>query len=71
MLHCECGFEARAEHEEELVAEVRRHALEAHSMVLSHDDAALLVASVKPGANAPYPVPRETTSRTGSRKEEQ
>ena len=43
MLHCECGFEARAADEEGLIAEVRRHAVEAHCMPLSHDDALLLV----------------------------
>ena len=42
MLRCECGFEARASDEEGLVAEVRRHAVEAHGMALSHDDAVLL-----------------------------
>ena len=42
MLHCECGFEARAADEEGLVAEVRRHAREAHGMALSHDEALLL-----------------------------
>ena len=43
VLRCECGFDARAADEEGLVAEVRRHAAEAHCMPLSHDDALLLV----------------------------
>lgn len=43
MLHCECGFEARAADENGLVAEVQRHAREAHSMALSRDEALLLV----------------------------
>lgn len=42
VLQCDCGFEARAEHEDELVAEVRRHAWEAHGMALSPDQALLL-----------------------------
>ena len=42
VLHCDCGFEARAAGEEELVAEVQRHAREAHGMALSHDEALLL-----------------------------
>jgi hypothetical protein len=42
VLHCDCGFEARAEDEEGLVAEVQRHAREAHGMALSHDEALLL-----------------------------
>lgn len=42
-IKCECGFAARAADEEGLVAEVRRHAAEAHCMPLSHDEAVLLV----------------------------
>jgi hypothetical protein len=42
-IRCECGFDARATDEEGLVAEVRRHAAEAHCMPLSHDEAVLLV----------------------------
>jgi Protein of unknown function (DUF1059) len=43
VIGCHCGFEARSEHEEGLVAEVQRHASEAHGMPLSHDEALLLV----------------------------
>jgi hypothetical protein len=43
VLHCECGFEARAADEDGLVANVRRHAREAHSMALSREEALLLV----------------------------
>jgi hypothetical protein len=43
VIHCHCGFEARAEHEDGLVTEVQRHAVEAHGMALSHDEALLLV----------------------------
>jgi Protein of unknown function (DUF1059) len=42
VLRCDCGFEARAEQDNELVAEVRRHASEAHGMALSPDEALLL-----------------------------
>jgi hypothetical protein len=42
MIHCDCGFEARATHEQGLVAEVRRHASEAHGMALTHEEALLL-----------------------------
>lgn len=42
VLHCDCGFEARATNEDGLVAEVQRHAREAHGMALSHDEALLL-----------------------------
>jgi hypothetical protein len=43
VIYCDCGFEARAADAKELVAEVQRHAREAHGMALSEDDA-LLVA---------------------------
>lgn len=43
-LSCECGFEARAADEEALAAAVRRHALDAHGMALSPEDALQLVA---------------------------
>ena len=43
VIHCDCGFDARAEDEEALVAEVRRHAQDAHGMSLSRDEAVLLV----------------------------
>jgi Protein of unknown function (DUF1059) len=42
VLHCDCGFEARADGEEELVARVRQHAREAHGMELSSEQALLL-----------------------------
>jgi hypothetical protein len=42
-LTCDCGFEARAGNDELLVAEVRRHAWQAHGMALSHQEALLLV----------------------------
>jgi predicted small metal-binding protein len=39
VLRCECGHEARATDEDGLVAEVRRHAWQAHRMALSQTDA--------------------------------
>jgi hypothetical protein len=57
VLQCECGFEARAEHEEGLVAEVRRHAWEAHRMPLSPDQALLLAFRAELDAKAPAPGP--------------
>jgi hypothetical protein len=50
MLQCDCGFKACAEHEDELVAEVQRHAWEAHGMALSRDEALLLAFRVQLGA---------------------
>ena len=43
VITCECGFEACAADEEGLVAQVRRHAADAHCMPLSHEEAVLLV----------------------------
>jgi len=53
VVQCECGFEARAEHEHGLVAEVRRHAWEAHGMVLSADQALLLTFRAALDATTP------------------
>jgi hypothetical protein len=41
-LQCDCGFTARAEDEDALVAEIQRHAYEAHGMTLSQGDALML-----------------------------
>jgi predicted small metal-binding protein len=58
-LHCHCGFEASAQSEDGLVAEVRRHAWEAHRMALSHDDALLLAFRAELNEEAPPMVPRD------------
>lgn len=39
VLHCDCGFEVQADDEAELVARVQRHALEAHGMQFSPEEA--------------------------------
>ena len=44
VLECECGFEASAEDEEGLVAEIRRHAREEHGMSLSPGEARLMAS---------------------------
>jgi Protein of unknown function (DUF1059) len=53
VVHCDCGFDARAEHEHGLVAEVQRHAWEAHGMALSSDQALLLAFRAALDATAP------------------
>ena len=63
-LHCHCGFEARAEDEDRLVAAVRRHALEAHGMALTGDEALVLAFRVALDEEAPTTIPRETTTPT-------
>jgi len=64
MLHCECGFEARAEHEDGLIAEVQRHAWEAHGMALSHGEALLLAFQAELYHEVPSAIAREAKSRT-------
>ena len=64
MLHCECGFEARAEDEDGLVAEVRRHARDAHGMALSHLEALLLAFRAGLDQEAPITIPRRRTTQT-------
>jgi predicted small metal-binding protein len=64
VLRCECGFAARAEDEEGLVAEVQRHAWEAHGMALTHDEALVLSLRAQLGATAPPTISRETGYRT-------
>ena len=55
VLHCDCGFEARAADEDGLVAEVQRHAREAHGMALSHDEALLLAFRAELERDRPRP----------------
>ena len=62
VLHCDCGFEASAGDEDELVAKVQSHAWEAHGMALSHDEALLLAFRAELRESAQRAVsPRETT----------
>ena len=68
MLHCDCGFEVRGAGEARLVAEVRRHAWEAHGMALSHEQALLLAFRAELDKEAPSTVPHQTT--THKHKEE-
>jgi len=62
VLHCHCGFEARAAGEAGLVAEVQRHAWEAHGMALSHDEALLLAFRAQLD-EAPNAIPPRTTTQ--------
>ena len=59
-LRCDCGFEARATDEEGLVAEVQRHAREAHGMALTHDEALVLAFRVELDANTAAATPHDT-----------
>jgi hypothetical protein len=64
ILHCECGFEARAEDEDGLVAEVLRHARDAHGMALSHQEALLLAFRAELDQEVPTTIPRARTTQT-------
>ena len=59
VLLCHCGFEARAEHEDGLVAEIQRHALEAHGMALSRNQALLLAFRAELDSDDPRHTTRE------------
>jgi hypothetical protein len=52
VIHCDCGFDARADDEDGLIAEVKRHALEAHGMAFSDDEALLLAFRAELDATA-------------------
>jgi hypothetical protein len=60
VLHCDCGFDARAEDEDRLVDEVQRHAWEAHGMALSHGEALLLAFQAELYHEVPSAIARET-----------
>ena len=63
-LQCECGFVARAENEDGLVAEIWRHAREAHGMALTHDEAVLL--AFRSELTALPATPRHSDTKGGS-----
>jgi hypothetical protein len=65
VLQCDCGFEARAADGDGLVAEVQRHAWEAHGMALSNDEALLLALRAK---RAPGALPTISGDTTASAK---
>ena len=66
VITCECGFEARAADEEGLIAEVRRHAAEAHCMPLSHEEALLLAFRAELRETARPGIPRRQTTDGGT-----
>jgi predicted small metal-binding protein len=73
VVQCDCGFEARAEHEDGLVAEVQRHAAEVHGMTLSLEEALLLAFQAElgdPWAHRPATQPKTTPREAAPNKEE-
>lgn len=70
VLHCDCGFEARGEREDELVAEIRRHAWLAHGMALSDEEALLLAFRAElDNTAAPTAAPRQATNPAQEKEE--
>jgi hypothetical protein len=59
VLRCDCGFEACAEDEDELVAEVQRHAWETHAMALALGEARSLAFGTNSARDAEYHIGRE------------
>jgi predicted small metal-binding protein len=56
LLRCDCGFEVRAADDAEFVAEVQRHALEAHGMRFTADEVLRLARHVE-SSKAPQEQP--------------
>jgi hypothetical protein len=63
-LHCHCGFEARAAGEIGLVAEVQRHAWEAHGMALTDEEALLLAFRAQLDGEASNAIARDEPTHT-------
>jgi hypothetical protein len=61
LLHCDCGFEVRAQDEAELLAHVQEHAWQAHGMALSEEQVLLLAFRAQLGEAA---WPRRLVSET-------
>ena len=61
VIQCDCGFEVRGAHEDALVAEVQRHALDAHGMALSHEEALVLAFRAELDEEASTTTLRKTT----------
>jgi hypothetical protein len=69
VLHCDCGFEARAEGEGGLVTAIQRHAREAHGMTLSREEALLVAFRAELDGSAPHGTPGTATTRAEGKEE--
>jgi hypothetical protein len=69
VLRCECGFEARAEDEDGLVAEVRRHAREKHGMALTREEALMLAFRAELDDRALLTISHKTTAGREGKEE--
>jgi hypothetical protein len=66
-LTCDCGFIARAADGTGLAIEVRRHAWEAHGMLLSHNEALVLLFHAELVGATAIPPRSQTTTETEER----
>jgi hypothetical protein len=67
VLQCDCGFEVRAEDEGELIAQVQRHAVEAHGMALTTEQALLLAFRAQLGTDSVLSPGRNPDGRRSGR----
>ena len=63
-LTCDCGFIARAADGIGLATEVRRHAWEAHGMLLSHNEALVLLFHAELAGATAIPARPQTATET-------
>lgn len=60
VLHCDCGFKASGQSEDELIAAVRLHAWKVHGMEFSQDDVLLLAFRAELNEeHGPLAIPRD------------
>jgi predicted small metal-binding protein len=65
IIRCDCGYLLRARSERRQVAEVRRHAWEAHGIAFSIEEALAVLVRLEPqeGVPADLPIVEDTTRR--------
>jgi hypothetical protein len=66
-LTCDCGFTAQARDDVGLATEVRRHAWEAHRMLLSHNEALVLLFHAELARATAIPARPQTETGTEER----
>ena len=71
IIRCECGYGVRARAEEPQVAEIRRHAWEAHSISFSTEEAlaVLLRLELEVAKGAPADLAAATDTTSGKEQE--
>ena len=69
IIRCECGYCLRARGEEPQVAEVRRHAWEAHGISFSTEEALAVLLRLKREVDEGAPANLAAATDTTSRKE--